>query len=1347
MTVRRQRIILAVSVIGLSFLAGFFRAYHLPRLKNWILHEVEAQSRARSPIAIWPRDVGFSFWPLGLELKDIRLQPQGDLRKTLSVERVELVGAYLSLWGFFRGRLELGEIRVEGTDLTLLLKEQKDAQAGSFLDRLPPLDFELLDDVPVRSLHWQKIRVLARHSGSNLSIKVDDLGGSLELAGPKVYAQVQAKGFRLKQTNDPAFVDVDIDVAVKVSDRTIEVTRANVERSNSYLATSAVVDWSAKKTHFQRLRAKAKGNFWMPDIAILLREILPDHNMPQLTGRVLFEGRTDHTLGQKLEAELGLSSEALKINQLTVGDLKIDGAWKNDNIVVREIDLKHPGGHVNVANLDLRIDRKDGTSKVNASAHITGNKIHLANLLVGLGGKRVGLDSDLAPDLKCSGQVVPFSDMSCQGTVKVHSLRIDPAVEAKVPIVKLSDAVVAGDVRIDGAGVSFKSTLKTPRSSASGQGKVLFKEGFDIEFQSSQTDLKDLSPISGLELDGVLQLKGRTSGNSQAAGFVVDLQSKDFSFLKFGPTQLTSKASYQKGLLVFDNIDGLQRSTKYRGRVALDFPKKRMDIVGKIPFLDLVDIQDLIKNRWPLPFEVTGTGAADVRIAWPLEKGDPKIELKANVFRGLIAQESYDQTQINLTTDKGRIVAQSFAISKGSGQLSFLGALQPGGPIDGQIRLSNFRVEQSETLAKLGARVSGRADFSAAVGGTTLRPKVSGQGSIDNVVLGDKPVDRSEFEFSLDTRTFNGNMKLGRKTVEMFWNIGLVEGAPSNLMAQLRNWDLTDLVSAFSKSLRAESYTANLNGEIRLKSPGPRLEKPTGELTITDFLLRTDQTQLKNNGPMRVFFEGESFRSENFEVRGDDAFIRLKTPRSPGSALLATVEGQLDARIFSIATPFFDDLRGKLTLTMNWAGRLPHPTWTGQVNLQNGLVRAKGFPHALEDLSADVALDSKKIGLTSVRGRLGGGSITATGQVVLDEPRALPIAIQGQFIDSMFEVPPGFVTRGSGSFEVKGRGLPYTLQLNYDIMTGRVDKEIKPTVKNEKQVKPSAFLPKSLVARSTSSLNFDFDINLPQDLPVRLRVTRLDANAKINGRLRVLGPPEAPLLNGRLKVQKGSLITFRDNIFEVQSGYVEYQNSPPENPNLNITAESRVRTSVGSEDQREFDVLLRVLGPVQDPQVLVSSQPPLSEPELLSLLTLGFITQPDNTEAERLGRAQADGIANTSYQLGSAFLNEQLGLNREIGKRFGVDFDFSSAFNSQEQAAVHTFTARKQWTPKFGMSASRSVGKTQRSNVRAEYRLNNNFSMMLKYDGLEQSGASDGAVIEEDANVFGLDLEYRMDFK
>ena len=70
-------------------------------------------------------------------------------------------------------------------------------------------------------------------------------------------------------------------------------------------------------------------------------------------------------------------------------------------------------------------------------------------------------------------------------------------------------------------------------------------------------------------------------------------------------------------------------------------------------------------------------------------------------------------------------------------------------------------------------------------------------------------------------------------------------------------------------------------------------------------------------------------------------------------------------------------------------------------------------------------------------------------------------------------------------------------------------------------------------------------------------------------------------------------------------------------------------------------------------------------------------------------------------------------------------------------------TLSKQWTPKFGASASSTLKANPSNEVKLEYKMNKNISVIGSWDGKEPTPG----VEQPTQNVFGLDLEYKVQFK
>ena len=92
---------------------------------------------------------------------------------------------------------------------------------------------------------------------------------------------------------------------------------------------------------------------------------------------------------------------------------------------------------------------------------------------------------------------------------------------------------------------------------------------------------------------------------------------------------------------------------------------------------------------------------------------------------------------------------------------------------------------------------------------------------------------------------------------------------------------------------------------------------------------------------------------------------------------------------------------------------------------------------------------------------------------------------------------------------------------------------------------------------------------------------------------------------------------------------------------------------------------------------------------------------------DRKGNEQVQ-AANTSAALGAALLQRAGG--KRVKESFGVDVKVSSSQSTTENASQPKVTLSKQWTPKFGASASSTLESNPNNNVKLEYKVNKSVS-------------------------------------
>jgi translocation and assembly module TamB len=202
----------------------------------------------------------------------------------------------------------------------------------------------------------------------------------------------------------------------------------------------------------------------------------------------------------------------------------------------------------------------------------------------------------------------------------------------------------------------------------------------------------------------------------------------------------------------------------------------------------------------------------------------------------------------------------------------------------------------------------------------------------------------------------------------------------------------------------------------------------------------------------------------------------------------------------------------------------------------------------------------------------------------------------------------------------------------------------------------------------------------------------------------------------------------------VLNGTIQFQDPHDINPELFISARSHVN---------EYDVNLLIQGSAKNIQLRLSSMPPLTEPDIVSLLALGITSS--HLEKNVQSKEQE---AQSSYQIGSAILSKNP-LNKQLQDRLGLNLQFSSAFDESRNVAVPKITLSKPLSNKLKASASRTFGDQSAVEVKLQYSINQNISAVGVYENRE--AATDTRSINtqqtNSSNIFGLDLEFKREFK
>jgi translocation and assembly module TamB len=257
-----------------------------------------------------------------------------------------------------------------------------------------------------------------------------------------------------------------------------------------------------------------------------------------------------------------------------------------------------------------------------------------------------------------------------------------------------------------------------------------------------------------------------------------------------------------------------------------------------------------------------------------------------------------------------------------------------------------------------------------------------------------------------------------------------------------------------------------------------------------------------------------------------------------------------------------------------------------------------------------------------------------------------------------------------------------------------------------------------------SALDLDVTLDVPDNMvlkgnslrPANAPIDIGDVTATVGGQLRVFKSPGGELrLLGDVDTVRGNY-TFQGRRFEIlREGHIRFAGTDEINPTLNIRAR-RIISGV--------ETFVRVQGTLKQPELSFSSNPPLDQADILSLIVFN---QPIN----ELGEGQQVSLADRAAALAGGYL--ATGLSRSISNALQLDeFEIQAG----EQGFGPTLSVGQQVGEHFFFRIRQGFGDAQATELVLEYQLEDH----LRVQGTAAETPSAQRVTFRRVERAGLDL-------
>ena len=1013
--------------------------------------------------------------------------------------------------------------------------------------------------------------------------------------------------------------------------------------------------------------------------------------------RLRIEGRMDGTAG----AFLGVAVPRF------AGRVAYDG----NGLRIRDLDLESLDGH---GRLDIDVPAgPPGTRGVRIVGSLEqADAEGLLRLVFGIGAPGVGAAATGTVDV-----------LWPKGRARLVTGRMGLDLAAR------ADGRTPLSGRVDWTSVDGQQTLervdlRTPEGRAQLQGRVLTDDRTDLSVDAESTDIAATDDLltrlrralgnaeaQNAGFSGVGTFLGRWRGTLGAPVFAGRISGRDIGYLGvvWGRADWVGTAdpeTVESRSLVLRRA-GAELWLDGRNEIGWFGEKDALDL--RVRFTSW-PAADLVKAMaWDLDVKGPVSGEATIRGRRSAPRGFARITSPAGRYYGVPFAEAVVTTRwaghvAEVTTGRARV---------GGGTLTLRGSFTDDGVYDGTAEAAAVDVGALVPPLAPEVALAGKISGSVTLQGTLSRPRLSGRLTSPRLFVADEGLGALEARL---TGTGDGRLQLDARLRSPRLDVGVVGdvGAAAPHQAALR---LTARDTSLDPYLRVvfPALPGALGlvgtGEVALRGPLAEARALTAELTVSDLRLVIPEYPLRNREPLQATLANGRLQVTTLHLAGEgtDLAVEGHLDVTGEGELAMSARGAADLRALSVLSPRLRG-RGAARIALTVAGPRAGPRLDGTLDFEGAGVRLRGFPHGVEDVRGRVRFDEKTAELEGITGTIGGGPVGIEGQASYAGGRLTSFDIRPSGRGMSLRYPEGLRSQIDADLRLFG-------DVKEQWITGSID--VKQAVWSRRYDVASELLASSrpLAAASLEEgVRLDLTVRAPGTLRIDNNLATLQARAELN----LQGTTAAPIVIGRAEVDRGR-VYFQGRTYVIRQGTIDFVNPQKLDPTFDIEAETRIRS---------YRVTLRVNGTLERVSPTLTSDPPLSPVQILSLLagaeesTVAGLTQAQAQSSQ--GQLAASGAAT----LAAGKISEEVGLERGAERllglnRFSID---PSLLRGAGTAPTARITLGKRITPDLNVLYSQDLRGSEQRILSLEYTLSDRLSVLFT---------------REDPGGLGFDLRLR----
>lgn len=1295
-----------------------------PLAIKFIAEQIPYINSSQNFVSLQVEKIDLSLLRLQLIVQGLKLEFKNDSDK-LQPFFIDNASLQLDIFDLIIGHINLSKIIIDGAKWSYNLpagptqkkKQIPFSEIFKFLEIIP-IDRIIIYDSSVQLAAAGEAKSLVKLQIPQLTII--NIKNEISLSVVKLGATVTQ--------NEKNSFSLESDINLLLNNNELNFNKIELRALDSHIGITAkitnIADLMSSPVGHMKFRSKIN----LEDLRTISLILFPQKKrISSVMGVIESNGELNLKSFNDIKGAVDISTTQVVLDHFKLGQAQIKATLNNNQVEINEISIEHPAGSALIKNVKF-----ENRSPYNFSTSLEVSNFELQKLFLSLGLNAIPADLSAMGKSFCTGAILPTPIATCEVESEIKDIWVKANIKSKSHILKLKKAKLTGKTRFTKDGVSYETDILLGNSKGTSSGAVIFKNGFDIKYATDHLSFNDVESLAGLNIAGDLKIAGTAHGNSSSGVIHAKISAHNAEIDSFRLGNFDSLLDYEDAQLKFRNIVGNIGKSSIAGDLILDFKNSSLSGEFQAPNLYAGEVLQILNKKFALPFDLSGNGSARLKLKGPLDFWRLSYDLNSEFNNGSIAGENFIRLDLNITADGDNITFNKVRLKKLKSELVLNGNINtiPKEPLFNlKIKANPILLEEIDHVITYASDISGTGYAEGQITGPLNSPEILTNFTLNQVSYDkiDYPNSQGKIIINKNYLDFSGQF-FGRQiqsNITWPWN----ENDRFSAKVLIHDLNPLFLLPLFSIPQPSSDFYSRLSAEIDLTSKNRNLSSADGYIKLTEFILKRGTQSIKLEKPSQLIFKSGLTQMENISLQGHDSFFNVQLSQNSTGLARLNINADLQLKMLHFLVPFAQSLSGNLVIDSQILLRKNSFELLGDGELIDGFISMKGFPQAIENINTPIEFSKSKILLSDITGQLGRSDVTGFGQIELIGPKNILVNLRAIADNVELNFPDKILTSGKASILFSGSWLPYNLKIDYKVAQGLVENDFEPDTSQSLSLQASSFLPPKQIEQLSPSLALDINVDLTKGILIKNKLIEGEATGLLN----ISGSPEIPVIKGKINIKPGSKLIFKDKPFNIQTALVNFQQEKEINPDIYISANARIS---------DYDINLLVQGPAKNLSIKATSQPPLSEPDLFSLLALGVTSQTDHNLSSETQQKQ------TGLEVLAAISNQSQ-LNKKIQQKLGLTVQLAPSIDSTKNIAVPKVVVSKKISEKINASYSKPfTGNDQNQEIKLQYLYNNNLSLHLNYqnkDTLQQDQVS--GTSSNSTSIFGIALEYRDEFK